>query len=196
MEELKEFLLYRINWGAIFPVITFALGLSYSLIDKTLERRQTVKNIKTVLFDEIFYNFYIVATIANPTDESGKRLGYLSMMIGRLLTSVYDSYLDRLHLLKANELNTVTNAYRTLSLLMFLGKDSGGFFEWGGDYVDTIESLSEEDKIELMKKIRDHTGYSEIEIILDYARQAEKTLGKAIALLGTQEIMDEFRKES
>lgn len=62
MEVLQQ-LLRQIDWKVLLPILTFILGLSYSLIDKFLDRRRERNNLKTTLFFEIAGNHYLLTDL-------------------------------------------------------------------------------------------------------------------------------------
>jgi len=116
--------LQQIDWNIIFPIITFLFGLSYSYLDKNLERRRIIKNMKTILSMEMSYNHYLVHNIANPdpNDKGEKEPGYILTMIDGIDTKVFEAYLDRLSLLNSLELFRIIETYRMIHLMRYHGE--------------------------------------------------------------------------
>lgn len=111
MEELKEFLLYRVNWDAIFPIFTLLLGFFLGYGKDYLDRRRKVNNIKKILFTELGDNQGLLLTIKRLKIEKEEDFHLVVEMSEYASSVVYKTYLDRLDTLKEREIEALSYAH-------------------------------------------------------------------------------------
>lgn len=121
----------QIDWNIVLPIITFFVGLSYSFLDKYLERKRKVDNMRTILIQEISANYIWVDVILNEIDIAAEVSKDDKVVVAAFSTleaienlsfEVYDAYLDRLDSLKPREVNAIYVLYTRTKKIYQLGK--------------------------------------------------------------------------
>ena len=102
----------------VLPVITFILGFLLSFIKDDIYRNREINNIKKVLFNELadnqIYLYAILDSLERLSDWTPHDIiesFQIDEEIRKLSTSVYDAYLDKLHLLSSREIQRIMTVY-------------------------------------------------------------------------------------
>ena len=125
-------ILQQIRWDILFPIITFILGLSYSLIDKYMERKREKENLKTVLFYEIARNHYMLYKLPDWGKDIKSMIRWAAAAQS-LEYSIYEEYLGKINVLMPDELNAVLSAYSSIEFTIKRGND---YMEYLGKNVE------------------------------------------------------------
>jgi hypothetical protein len=104
---------------AVLPVITFLLGIFVSQLDKWRDLRRKVRNIRTMLRQELVEDYRLLnAIITRPDQRQVVGDFYLAASIASSISSsIYDSYLSKLDELSSQDLDAVYNAYLSIKNL-------------------------------------------------------------------------------
>lgn len=98
----------------LLPIITFVFGYCLSLVEKYIERRRCVRNLRAVLLLELRRNYSALVKIAGDNGLEMPHTSLLKFAAERLSTKMFDSYLDRLDILRPLELESILNAYESI----------------------------------------------------------------------------------
>src|SRR4030067_1948509 len=115
----------------ILPIVTFFLGYFLSQLNRYLDKRREINNLKTILFWELSINHYVLFVMDKELIKMEEEQIYpiikKAYTSQKLVTSVYDAYLNKLNLLNPDELHSVLFAYQNIIRTKEHGKDALDF---------------------------------------------------------------------
>ena len=99
--------------GYLLPFIYIFIGYLLGRLDKKLEEKKRIKNLKTILFFEVSFNYFILRNMIKMKDNEKSTLekAYIS---GRLSSSIFNSYFDRFDLLERELVAVLMHTYMDL----------------------------------------------------------------------------------
>jgi hypothetical protein len=95
----------------ILPTITFIVGYLLSNIDKYIDNRKKKSNVRAIFLKELVENYKLLNSCMPTAKNRIPPPPLVSIIFQKLSFSVYDKYLDRLDILKKDELNAIYDSY-------------------------------------------------------------------------------------
>lgn len=103
--------------NAVLPVVTFLLGIAVSQLEKWRALRRRVRNIKTMLRQELVEDYRLLNAVVARKDQRVGNPQVAAMMASSISSTIYDSYLSKLDELSPKDLDAVYDAYLAIKFL-------------------------------------------------------------------------------
>lgn len=107
----------------VLPVVTFLLGIVVSQLDKWRDLRRKVRNVRTMLRQELVEDYRLLNPIVPRAGQGVGNPHIVALMAGSTSTSIYDAYLSKLDDLSAKDLDAVYNAYLSIKTVRKSGDE-------------------------------------------------------------------------
>lgn len=104
--------------NTVLPLLTLVLGWILANLTRYLGQRKKIKNMNAILFKETCNNFNILNKVTSEDENVSLPPIILAHECRKLSLSIYESYLDRIDALNANDVDNLCEAYFTIKQLL------------------------------------------------------------------------------
>jgi hypothetical protein len=152
----------------LLPLFTFIAGYLLSNIDKYIDNKKRKNNVRAILFKEMSENYKLINKFISNKKNNRIPPNLIALVTIKLSFTIYEKYLDRLDILKTNELNSIYDSYYSMKIAY----DASSEFLTKVDNENTNRSLYVAKATEVLVYV--DAFYEKLELALMLFKNGEK----------------------